>query len=332
MGPEHLKFGGGVSETTLNPGVLVVVLVAGILICFCRRKRAIAAFLGTSLLIPMDQVLLMGSLHFPMLRVLIVFGIVRILREKAFSRQPLFSGGLNKIDLAVILLAVSTAVNGMLLFKELGAIIYQLGVLYTVLGIYFLLRFLIRDQEDIACAIRMLAWIAAIVAVIMTYEIATGHSPYALLGGGRAAYYASLAARDDRFRAQGPFAHSILAGTFGAVLLPAFVSLWLKDKKNHKLMALGIIAATVITLASNSSTPILGYAAGLLALCMWPLRRWMSAIRCAIVLILVSLHMVMKAPVWNLIARIDVTGGSSGYHRYMLVDQCIRHFSEWLPG
>jgi hypothetical protein len=44
---------------------------------------------------------------------------------------------------------------------------------------------------------------------------------------------------------------------------------------------------------------------------------------------LVSLHLVMKAPVWDLVSRIDLTGGSSGYHRYQLIDQCIRHFWDW---
>ncbi|HEX8814381.1 MAG TPA: hypothetical protein VF753_02675, partial [Terriglobales bacterium] len=34
-------------------------------------------------------------------------------------------------------------------------------------------------------------------------------------------------------------------------------------------------------------------------------------------------------PVWSLIAKIDITGGSSSYHRYYLVDNCIRHFSDW---
>jgi hypothetical protein len=62
---------------------------------------------------------------------------------------------------------------------------------------------------------------------------------------------------------------------------------------------------------------------------MWPLRNMLRPIRWGIVLTLVSLHLVMKAPVWELIDRIDVVGGSSGYHRYQLVDQCIRHFSDW---
>jgi hypothetical protein len=37
----------------------------------------------------------------------------------------------------------------------------------------------------------------------------------------------------------------------------------------------------------------------------------------------------MRAPVWALLARVDLTGSSSGYHRFMLVDHFIRHFSDW---
>jgi hypothetical protein len=329
MGPDHLKFGGGVSETVLNPAVLVVVLIAGVLICVWPRKKAVVVFLAASLLIPMDQVLLIGPAHFPMLRLLVLFGIIRIVREKAVSKVPVFSHGMNKIDIAVILMTVFIAVNGILLFPESGAIINQSGNLYTVFGAYFLLRFLIRDEEDIVRTIQTLACVAAIVAVIMTYEVATGHNPYAMLGGARAADYASLVVRDDRFRGRGPFGHSILAGTFGAVLMPLFVALWWKGRKYRKIAVIGIISSTVITLAANSSTPVLGYAAGVLALCLWPARRWMRAIRWGIVLTLVSLHLVMKAPVWNLIARIDITGGSSSWHRFMLVDQCIRRFGDW---
>jgi hypothetical protein len=55
----------------------------------------------------------------------------------------------------------------------------------------------------------------------------------------------------------------------------------------------------------------------------------MRAVRWVLVVSLVGLHLVMKAPVWALIARVDLTGSSSGFHRYMLVDGCIRHFSDW---
>jgi hypothetical protein len=195
--------------------------------------------------------------------------------------------------------------------------------------VYFLLRFLIRDEGDIWRTIQTLAYVAAFVAAIMTYEQATGHNPYAVLQGAQVARYARLAVRDDRFRAQGPFSHSILAGTFGAVLIPLFVALWSRGRKYRRIAVVGIIAGTVITLACNSSTPVLGYAAGVFALCLWPARQWMRVIRWGVVLTLVALHLVMKAPVWHLISRIDITGGSSSWHRFMLVDQCIRHFGDW---
>lgn len=329
QGPEDLRFGGGLSETVLNPTVLVVILIAGVLIFSGQRKTATVAFIAASLLVPMDQVLLIGSLHFPMLRVLILFGIARMIKDKVQSRLPIFSGGMNKIDAAVILVTIFTALSGILLFQESAAVVNQLGNLYTVFGAYFLLRFLLRNEQDAVLLIRGMAYIAAFVALIMAYEFFTGHNPYALLGGARASIYETLAARDDRFRAQGPFGHSILAGTFGAVLLPLFFALWWKDKKSHKLAVVGVLSSTVIALTCNSSTPLLAYAAGVIAFCMWPARTWMRAIRWGTVATLTLLHLVMKAPVWNLIARIDLAGGSSGYHRYMLIDQCIRHFGDW---
>ena len=66
-----------------------------------------------------------------------------------------------------------------------------------------------------------------------------------------------------------------------------------------------------------------------MGLAFWPLRKQMRLIRWGLVCALVGLHLVMKAPVWALIARIDLTGSSSGYQRYQLVDMCIRHFSDW---
>jgi hypothetical protein len=328
MGPSHLKFGGGVSETVLNPAVMLVIVIAGVLICVLSRNKAVVPFLLAAILIPTDQVLLIGPAHFPMLRVLVLFGFVRILKDRA-SLKSVFYGGMNKIDIAVILMSLCTAASSVLLFQESGALINQLGTMYTVLGVYTLLRFLIHDEEDIVRVIHTLAYIVAFVAVIMTYELATGHNPYAVLGGAGAAKYATLAVRDGKIRAQGPFAHSILAGTFGAVLVPLFVALWRKGKRYRKITVLGIISATVMTACCNSSTPVLGYAAGVLALCMWPLRDWMRAIRWGIVGILVVLHMVMKGPVWSLIEKIDISGGSSSFHRYMLVDQCIRRFGDW---
>ena len=329
MEPEHLRFGGGVGETVLNPIVLVLVLVVGAIILVRPRSNIIGPLIAAFILIPTDQILLIGSFHFPMLRFLALFGFARLVREKLSSGGRIFTGGINKIDLAVISFASVTALAGVLLFQEWGALIYQLGNIYTIFGDYFLLRYLVRDESDIIRMLRALAYVAAVVAVVMTWEMITGHNPYALLGGANAADYANSIARAERFRATGCFVHPILAGTFGALLLPLFVLLWQSGKENRLISAIGIVSATAITVASNSSTPVAAYAGGVLALCLWPLRNRMRLLRWAIVFTVVSLHLVMKAPVWHLIARIDLSGGSSSYHRFMLVDQCLEHFSDW---
>jgi hypothetical protein len=55
----------------------------------------------------------------------------------------------------------------------------------------------------------------------------------------------------------------------------------------------------------------------------------MRTVRWGMVAALAFLALVMKAPVWFVIAHIDLTGGSSGYHRAIIVDQFIRNFKDW---
>lgn len=92
---------------------------------------------------------------------------------------------------------------------------------------------------------------------------------------------------------------------------------------------LGIIAATIMSVTTYASTTVIAYAAGIIGLCAWPIRRQMRLVRWGIVATLVGLHLVMHGPVWSLIEHIDLTGSSSSYHRYMLIDNFIRHFGDW---
>jgi hypothetical protein len=50
--------------------------------------------------------------------------------------------------------------------------------------------------------------------------------------------------------------------------------------------------------------------------------------RSALGLILV-LAVVMKAPVWYLLARLSIVTGGGGWHRAWLIDQAVAHFDEW---
>lgn len=328
--PNKIRFGGGVSESVFNPVVLGVVLLAGIVVYTGTRKRALVAFLAPAVLIPTDQVLVIGALHFPMLRVLILFGLARIIREKMGSKSGIFTGGVNGIDKAILVLGIFAAVNGVLLFPESGTFVFEVGNLLTAFGSYFLLRHVIRDWDDVKVALRVLAYSAVAVAILMIVEQVTGKNPYyAALGGANASTWGSVAVREGKLRATGCFGQPILAGTFGGIVMPLFVGWWRSERKDRVLSMLGILSATSIAFTANSSTALFAFIGGIVGLLFWPMRNRMRIVRWGAALTVIGLHLVMKAPVWHLISRVSLTQGSDSEHRYQLVNQCILHFSDW---
>jgi len=55
----------------------------------------------------------------------------------------------------------------------------------------------------------------------------------------------------------------------------------------------------------------------------------MRLIRWLAVLGYIALDLIMKAPAYYIIARIDLTGSSTSWHRAALIDSAIQHLSEW---
>jgi hypothetical protein len=310
--------------------VLLVVLLAGVLILLLPRGRAIAPLLAIGILIPTDQVVVMAGLHFPMLRVLALFGFARLFWAKVVQREKVFSGGVNGIDVAMVIFAIVTAVDGILLWQVWGEVVFQLGRLYTTFGVYFLLRFLIRDEEDVKRAIRALAFVTIVIAAFMVLERVTGLNPfYAILGGAQARVFGTAMERAGAYRATGCFGHPLLAGSFGGFMVPLFVAWWRKVRKNRIFAALAVAAGTVIPFTTGTSTALFALLGGVVALFLWPLRRRMRIIRWGIVGVISALQVVMKSPVWHLISRVHLSEGSSSYHRFELVNQCILHFWDW---
>jgi hypothetical protein len=124
------------------------------------------------------------------------------------------------------------------------------------------------------------------------------------------------------------FQHSLLAGVFAASLIPLFFLLW-RNTKAKIIAGMGALGATVMTMTSNGSTPLLTYVAGVLAICLWLIRKKMRTVRWAIAIAIIGLALVMKAPVWFVLTHIDLTGSSSGYQRAELIDTFMRHISDW---
>ena len=92
-----------------------------------------------------------------------------------------------------------------------------------------------------------------------------------------------------------------------------------RPSTSHKQRALAIaggVASALIVVFSSSSTPVLGLAIALGAMALWYFRIYVPWMRRITYASLVLIHIFWQHPVWFLLARINVVGGSTGYHRY----------------
>jgi hypothetical protein len=100
--------------------------------------------------------------------------------------------------------------------------------------------------------------------------------------------------------------------------------------KRHRAPALmGLFAALGMVFASTSSGPILMLLCTLFGVALWKLRKWLRALCWLALMGVITLSMVMKDPVYFLIARIDLTGSSAGWHRAQLIRSALEHLGEW---
>jgi hypothetical protein len=306
--------------TFINPLGLVFTLLMGFLLLVVPRKYALLPVIALICYMTMGMRLMVGGLNFPMMRVLLLFGWARVV-----GRGEYRSIKLNPIDTAILWWTLAGIVTYTLLWRTSGALVYRLGQAYNIIGFYFLFRCLLRSMDDIHRLVKFLAILLVPLAGFIVAEKFTGQNFFSVFGGVPPVTFV----RDGVVRCQGPFAHPILAGTFGATLLPLFIGLWGQGRENRFIPLMGIISSTTITIASGSSGPVMAYLAGILGLGMWGLRKHMRTIRWGLLLTIIALHLVMKAPVWFLMARVDVFEGSGGWHRALLVDRCIANFGDW---
>lgn len=309
---------GGDGQTVLmNSYAILFLLCNGAALLLSPRRWAPLPLLAGACYMTLGQGFDLGPFSFTVIRVLVGIGLIR-----CWIRGEKLSGGFNSMDKVLLVWGV-WAIASSMFHKEPGAaLIFRFGLVYNVWGIYFLLRIFCQDVEDVIRLSCATALLLVPVALEMVLEHATGRNLFSALGGVPEAPMV----REGRIRAQGPFAHAILAGTVGATALPLMIGIW---RWRPCLAKVGAAACVVMALACSSSGPILSGLAGLFALWCWKWRDNMRALRWAAVGLYVLLDLVMKAPAYYVIARIDVVGGSTGWHRARLIESALEHLGEW---
>jgi len=153
-------------------------------------------------------------------------------------------------------------------------------------------------------------------------EKITQNSPFSILGHSPASFHRG------RFRCSGPFPHYIIMGLFWTNLLPLFYSC-IKAGISKILFGAAFTASLICVILSASSTPLLTMVVVAIFSILYRYRFYGRQITFSIVVMLICLQVVMNKPIWHLMARANIFGGSTGWHRYHLVDQFIAHISEW---
>jgi hypothetical protein len=316
------KEGFGIREfhdsTTIHPIGLLIVFVLIALTLSVKRNKAIFPIVIAACFLPSAQRLVIAGADFSMLRLLILAGMLRV-----FARNEVGAFKWIKLDTLVTTWCLLSAMAYIVLWGSMGQLIFRVGQLYDILGLYLYFRVVIRKWEDVEGVVRFTILLTPVLLVLFLVEKQTEKNPFHFLG---AQEWATN--REGRVRCQGAFPHAILAGTYFAAILPMALIIFLR--RGGKFFAIkSFIMVMGLAYFCASSTPLVGVAAGFLGLAGWHLRYKMSTIRLGTVVTLFALHMVMKAPVWHLISRISFSQGSTSHHRFLLIDNSIRHFFDW---
>lgn len=308
------------NQTTAHPLGLAVLVVLGLLLLVLPRRYAPLTLIVMACFVAPAQRIVVAGLDFDFLRIMVLCGWTRILirgEARGLIWKP--------IDTAIVAWATVGLLAFTILYGDFTNFVNRLGFMSDAVGMYFMFRILVRDWLDLERIVFSFIIVSIPVLIAFTIERLTGRNAFAVLGG----VPEVTTIREGRLRCQGAFAHPIMAGCFFAALMPLFAARWWQSGAARKSAIIGLACAAIIVVMTASSTPAMGVVIGLLGGCMYWFRRRLRLIRWGAVVALLGLHLIMNAPVWHLISRINVVGGSTGWHRYYLIDQAIENVGEW---
>jgi hypothetical protein len=301
----------------VNSFGILFFMVAAVGLVSLPRNWAIAPLLFGACYMTLGQGLEIGPFSFTVIRMLILVGLIRIV-----VRGERLPGGMGQLDWVVVTFGLWVILSSFGHANMTEAITFRLGKAYNAIGTYFLVRILCNSAESIRNIPVVLAIVLFPVALSMFIEHHTGRNLFSFLGG----VPEVSQVREGRIRAQGPFLHPILAGTVGAASIPIVLILW---RRNRHFAILGLVGCALMIYGCSSSGPIMTALAGLFGVTLYRFPRLINRVGIKIVGIYIVLAVLMKAPVYYLIARVDIIGGSTGHHRARLIEQGIAHLNEW---
>jgi hypothetical protein len=297
---------------------IIITVILSISILVVPRKYFLWPFIVAACFIPDSGRVMIASLDFTPLRICVLFGVLRLL-----VRGEVIRIHWNKFDKLFFIWLILGAIIYVFRWGDLGALIYKSGVLFDGLGLYWIFRQGISSWQYVELLVKWFATCAIISALFVISERITHVNLFSFLGNVDTGFIR------DRYRCYGAFGSSIIMGLFWASLIPWFLA-YIKAKSDIILNITAVTSSLICVVLSGSSTPFITVGAILFFFALYRYRAYGRQIALGFCFLLFALHVVMKAPVWHLISRVSIFSSSTGWHRYNLIDQAIKHFDEWI--
>lgn len=207
-------------------------------------------------------------------------------------------------------------------FRDPDSVVTQIGQTVDFVAAYLAGRAAFCRISAWRKLLRAMAVVSLPVAVVAIVQRLFGIDVSAGLSAGSA-----VELRENGFRANVFLPHGILFGVAWASLFPLQLALFLEKRSAAPL--LGAVGAVVCVWCSASSTALGALLVGVLSLALFKVRRFAHLGAWGAMGALVSLHFLAARPVWYFIGGFGLLGGSTGYHRGLLIDKGIERFAEW---
>lgn len=301
----------------MNPNTQILVFFMALMEIILPYKYILWPLWFVMIFIPAEQCMLIGGLNIYCIQIVGLVGLLRCFISGE-NRIILF----NSIDKLVLLWLFSGAVIYSILWGIQGMIL-KAGRIAEFAFCYWMIRNKIQNWKDLLFEFNAILGMSLLLFPCVLYEQATSFNPFSIMGR------VATAIREGRLRCVASFSHPILFGSYAAAQIPV---IWGMRNLRHSFKVFYWICLLVnvyYIFASASSGPLLSLLSGLLFLCLFVYRHQGKRILFGICISIIILQIVMNAPIWFLVSRFNIVGGSTGWHRANLIDKLIKHIDEW---
>ena len=309
----------GFSDISLTSPLSLAMLIAAIVATFSvRRDTALIPMIVILCIVPFSHRLSIATVDFPFVRLLIMALVARAVFFGERPHHPM----LLPEKLIVGFIVIFGLVSGL----SGGGWMAEIGRTVTLLLLAYAVRVYV-SQAQLMAITTVAALISFPTALAFWHEHTTTDNLYRAFGGVSDA----TNIRMGEVRARGPFFHPIYAGVFWITFSCFFIwrGLIATTLVRRAYWMAAVVATVVVGFSTSSSTPIMGFAAIVMCWCAFWARDYRKWFLPGTAVVVIALDVVMKAPVWHLIARVGSAEGSTSYFRFKLIDAFFANVGEW---